>query len=145
MKKYDTLTIGNLSLDYNIDYLDNLVVEIGGAALYSSASAYALGHSVGVVTKLNPADKARLNDFFIPAEDVYYIPSEHSTSIRNKYFTADKERRDCACLSQADGFVIDDIPNVDCAIYHLAGLIYGDFDGRLMQQLSKRGAVAVDV
>lgn len=145
MKSYDTLTIGNLSLDHNIDYLDNLVVEIGGAALYSSASAYALGHSVGVVTKLAPRDKDRLNDFIIPAEDVFYIPSEHSTSIRNKYFTADKERRECACLSQAEGFVLADIPDVNCKIYHLAGLIYGDFDGELIRELSKRGAVAVDV
>ena len=37
-KRYDVLQIGHISLDYNIDYLDNLVVEVGGAVIYSSAA-----------------------------------------------------------------------------------------------------------
>lgn len=144
-KQYDTLTIGHISLDYNIDYLDKLVVEVGGAVIYSSAAAYALGHKVGVVTKVAAQDIDRLNEFVIPKEDIYYIPSKKSTSIRNKYFTKDKEKRLCTCISQADPFTIEDIPDVDCKIYHLAGLIYGDFDGKLIKELSKRGKVAVDV
>lgn len=145
MKKYDTLTIGHISLDYNIDYLDNLIIEVGGAVIYSSASAYAGGHKVGVVTKLAEKDKYRLSEFVIPKEDIFYIPSKKSTSIRNKYFTADKEKRQCTCISQADPFTIEDIPDVDCKIYHLAGLIYGDFDGKLIKDLAKKGKVAVDV
>ena len=145
MKTYDTLTIGHISLDYNIDYQDNLIIEVGGAVMYSSASAYALGHSVAVVTKLAECDKNRLEEFVLPDEDIYFVPSKKSTSIRNKYFTADKEKRACTCLSQADGFTESDIPNVNAKIYHLAGLIYGDFDGELIEKLSKKGKVAVDV
>lgn len=145
MKKYDVLTIGHISLDYNIDYLDNQIIEVGGAVIYSSAAAYAAGYKVGAVTKLAERDKERLNELVIPEEDVYYIPSEKSTSIRNKYFTADKEKRKCTCISQADAFRIEDIPQVDCGIYHLAGLIYGDFDGKLIKELAKKGKVAVDV
>lgn len=144
-KQYDTLTIGHISLDYNIDYQDNLVIEVGGAVIYSGASAYAGGHKVGVVTKLAQSDKERLSEFVIPKEDIYYIPSAKSTSIRNKYFTKDKEKRLCTCISQADPFTISDIPDTDCKIYHLAGLIYGDFDGKLIKELSKKGRVAVDV
>ena len=44
MKKYDTLTIGHISLDYNIDYQDNQIIEVGGAVIYSSAAAYAAVH-----------------------------------------------------------------------------------------------------
>lgn len=145
MKNYDILTIGHISLDNNIDCRDNLVVELGGAVLYSSAASYAVGKEVGAVTKLNPNDKERLNALAIPKEDIIFIPCEHSTSIRNKYFTEDKEKRECTCISQAEGFNIDDIPNTDCKIYHLAGLIKGDFDGELIKELSKRGKVAVDV
>ena len=145
MKTYDTLTIGHISLDYNIDYQDNLIIEVGGAVMYSSASAYTLGHSVAVVTKLAECDKNRLEEFVLPDEDIYFVPSKKSTSIRNKYFTADKEKRACTCLSQADGFTESDIPNVNAKIYHLAGLIYGDFDGELIEKLSKKGKVAVDV
>ncbi|MFA5450343.1 MAG: PfkB family carbohydrate kinase, partial [Clostridia bacterium] len=144
-KSYDTLTIGHISLDYNIDYLDNLIIEVGGAVIYSSAIARALGHSVGAITKLNKQDIARLDELPIPKEDIYFIPSAESTSIRNKYHTADKERRTCTCLGQGDPFTIKDIPNVKSKIYHLAGLIYGDFDGKLMKELAKRGKLAVDV
>lgn len=143
---YDVLTIGHTSLDYNIDYLDNTVVEIGGAVIYSSAAAYALGHKVAAITKLAREDVSRLNALTLPKEDIYCNFSEHSTSIRNKYFTADKERRSCVCLSQAESFSLADIPEgVKGDVYHLAGLIYGDFDGELIKALSKLGKVAVDV
>lgn len=145
MKKYDTLTIGHISLDYNIDYLDNQIIEVGGAVIYSSAAAYAGGYKVGVVTKVAPEDKDRLNEFVIDKEDIFYIPSSASTSIRNKYHTPDKERRTCTCIGQADPFRIEDIPEVDCNVYHLAGLIYGDFDGELIKALAAKGKVAVDV
>lgn len=144
-KKYDTLTIGHISLDYNIDYLDNLIIEVGGAVIYSSAAAHALGHKVGAVTKLSEKDISRLSELVIPKEDIYFVPSAASTSIRNKYHTADKERRTCTCIAQGDPFKIADIPDVKAEIYHLAGLIYGDFDGELIKALSKRGKVAVDV
>lgn len=145
-KTYDTLTIGHISLDYNIDYLDKLIVEVGGAVIYSSAAAYALGHTVAALTKLSGKDLNRLEEFVIPKEDIYCLPSKTSTSIRNIYHTADKERRTCTCLAQADAFTMEDIPqNIDAKIFHLAGLIYGDFDGKLIKELSKRGKVAVDV
>lgn len=144
-KQYKTMVIGHISLDFNIDYLDNLIVEIGGAVIYSSAAAYALGHKVCVVTKLAEQDKERLSAFTIPQEDIFFIPSCQSTSIRNQYHTANKERRTCTCLSQAQPFTIADIPDVDAEIYHLAGLIYNDFSADLIKELAKRGKVALDV
>ena len=144
-KFYDILSIGHISLDYNIDYLDNEIVEVGGAVIYSSAAAHALGHKAGVVTKLAEGDRDRLNVFTIAKEDVYCLPSAKSTSIRNKYHTPDKERRTCTCIAQGDPFTEKDIPRVDCGVYHFAGLIYGDFDGELIRQMSLRGKIAVDV
>ncbi len=144
-KHYDTMTIGHISLDYNIDYLDHQIVEVGGAVIYSSAAAFASGYSVKAVTKLAPCDMSRLDEFVIPAEDVCCIPSSVSTSIRNKYFTADKERRSCTCLAQADPFLPKDIPSDSADVYHLAGLIYGDFDGELIKYLAAKGKLAVDV
>ena len=145
MKRYDTLTIGHISLDYNIDYQDNQIIEVGGAVIYSSAAAYAGGYNVAVVTKVAPQDKDRLSAFVIDKDDIYYIPSSESTSIRNKYHTADKERRTCTCIGQGDSFKIDDIKDFDTNIYHFAGLIFGDFDGEIIKWASKRGKVAVDV
>lgn len=146
MKKYDTVTIGHISLDYNIDYLDHLIIEVGGAVIYSSAAAYALGHKVLAITKLAKEDLERAKEFVIPKEDILVLDSKMSTSIKNKYHTPDKEKRTCTCIAQGSPFTAQDIPyDIDAKVYHLAGLIFGDFDGELIKNLAKRGKLAVDV
>lgn len=145
MKHYDSLIIGHITEDNNIDHLNNSQTICGGAVLFSSASAHALGHSVGAVTKVAEKDSDRLNSFTIDREDVYCTFSKESTTMRNQYFTADKEKRDCRCLSRAEPFTLSDLPDVEADIYHFAGLIYGEFPNEMMIECSKRGAVAVDV
>lgn len=145
-KEYDTLIIGHVSKDNEIDCEDNLVQLAGGAVIYSSAAAYAGGNRVGVVTKMAPEDSACfMEGFSIPKEDIYNLPSAKTTSMRNKFYTADKERRSCTALSIANPFTIKDIPDVSSIIYHLAGLLYGEFNEELIIELSKRGKVAVDM
>ncbi len=145
MSKYTSVIIGHATLDTNTDHLGNTVKIVGGAVIYSSASAYALGHRVLAVTKVAEADRDRLECFTIPKEDIIALPSEASTDMVNIYHTADKERRTCSCLSKGDPFRANEIPAVDADIFHLAGLIYGDFDRELIISLSKRGPVALDV
>lgn len=145
MKGCDVMTIGHISLDYNIDYLDRQIIEVGGAVIYSSAAVNALGHSVLAVTKLANADRERLSAFAVPSDAVVCLSSDKSTSIRNKYFTENKEKRECRCISQGDAFSAEELPDIPARIYHLAGLIYGDFDGEMIKNLAKKGQVAVDV
>ncbi|MBR3439703.1 MAG: ribokinase, partial [Clostridia bacterium] len=47
--------------------------------------------------------------------------------------------------SVGDPFTLDDIPDLDADIYHLAGLIYGDFNGEIIKALSEKAPLAVDV
>jgi len=86
-----------------------------------------------------------LDAFNVPKEDLYYIPSEKTTSIRNEFLSEDKEKRICTALSIADPFRLDDIPDIDTSIYHLAGLIYGDYDNEMIKTLSEKGKVAADM
>jgi sugar/nucleoside kinase (ribokinase family) len=146
MKHYASVIIGHISHDINIDHEDHAAELLGGAVLYASAAAHALGHKVAAVTKIAPADRGRLAAFAIPQEDLYVRFGERSTTIRNKYYTADKERRDCICLSRGTPFAVDDIPT-DLAgdIYHFAGLIFGDYDDAMLPACAEKGAVAVDV
>ena len=44
MKHYDSILIGHITVDANTDHLGNTVKGPGGAVLYSSAAAKALGH-----------------------------------------------------------------------------------------------------
>ena len=146
MKHYESLIIGHITKDINIDHEDNAVEICGGAVLYSSASAFALGHNVAALTRLAPSDRDRLSQFTIPEENVFVIDCEKSTTIKNKYFTADKERRDCVCLSRGTPFSSADLPdNVSADVYHLAGLIYGDYPDEMIAACAKKGRVAYDV
>lgn len=146
MKHYESVIIGHITLDRNVDHLDNDEFIFGGAVTFSSASAYALGHKVAAVTKLNKKDTDRLDGLTIPKEDVYCIFSDSSSNMYNKYFTADKERRKSVCSSIGTPFSIEDIPqDIDADIYHFAGLVYGDFSSEMIKETAKRGKIAVDV
>ena len=145
MKNYDTFIMGHISIDENI-YQREDVKEIGGAVVYSSCASYAVGHKTGILTKLSFQDKSCLEIFTIPEEDIFALSSQNTTSIRNIYHSADRERRTCTALSVADPFTIDDIPNnIASQIYHFAGLIYGEFDSKIIKFLHSKGKIALDV
>ena len=144
-KAYDVLVIGPVSLDHNIDYQGNERKEVGGAVVASGFAAAKSGNRTAVFTKLNPADADVKERFAGSGADVYWKPSEATCSIRNQYFTADKEKRACTSMGVCDPFRFDELPDIETKIYHFAGLVYGDFDGALFAEAAKHGKVAVDV
>lgn len=145
MKSYDILIIGPVSLDHNIDYLGNERKELGGAVVASGFAAARSGSKTALFTKLNPADADVEKRFENSNADLYWKPSTATCSIRNQYFTADKEKRTCTSMGVCDPFQFEELPDIDTKIYHFAGLVYGDFDGELFEKAAKHGKVAVDV
>ena len=111
----------------------------------SGFAAAKSGNKTALFTKLNPADADVEARFAGSGADVYWRPSAATCSIRNQYFTADKEKRSCTSMGVCDPFRFEELPDVDAAIYHFAGLVYGDFDGALFAEAAKHGKVAVDV
>lgn len=145
-KQYDTLIIGPVSLDHNIDHIGREYHEVGGAIVQSGYASSRTGHSTALFTKLNPLD-ADLEELFRDSgADLFWKQSQSTTSIRNKYDTPDKETRECRAVSICDPFLAEELPDLDPRIYHLAGLIYGDFSSEFIKKLSERpGQIAVDV
>ena len=144
-KHYDVLVIGPVSLDHSIDYLGNERKEVGGAVVASGFAAARSGNATALFTKLNPADADVEARFAGSGADLYWSPSKATCSIRNQYFTADKEKRACTSMGVCDPFRFEELPKIDTSIYHFAGLVYGDFDGELFAEASRHGKVAVDV
>ncbi|GAI67232.1 unnamed protein product [marine sediment metagenome] len=145
MKRYDSFIMGHISIDENI-YQGEAVKEIGGAVFYSSCASHSIGHKIGILTKLSRKDREYLEAFNVPKEDITVLDSRNTTSIRNIYYSEDRERRTCTALSVADPFTIDDIPNnITPQIYHFAGLISGEFDSEMIKFLCNKGKVALDV
>ncbi len=146
MKHYSSVIIGHITMDRNVDHLGNEVHAAGGAVIYSSASAYALGHDVLALTRVARKDMDRLSAFTLPKENVLCIEAESSSDMYNRYFTPDKERRKSVCTSVGSPFEPTDIPDdVTADIFHFAGLVYGDFTNDMIKAMAKRGKVALDV
>ena len=146
MKHYESYIIGHICKDKNTDHLRHTVTAAGGAVLFSSAAAHALGHTVGVLTKIAETDKTLKEAFLIPQEDITCVYGAATTRMENKYFTPDKEKRRSLCASKGDMISAEDIPSdISADIYHLAGLVYGDYAPDMIPALAARGKVAVDV
>lgn len=142
---YDSIIIGHITMDINTDSDGVTVKQEGGAVLYSSASAFALGHRVAAVTKLPEKDKARLNALKLDKEDIFCTYCESPSNMVNIYLTPDRERRNSTCSSIGTPFTAADLPDVQTEIYHFAGLVFGDFDGSLIKAAAQKAKVAVDV
>lgn len=147
MKKsrYDTLIIGPVSLDIMIDCHGREEHLTGGAVIQSGYAASNIGARTAVFTKLNPKDADIYRAFANCPADVYWKVSAHTTSIRNQYFTEDKETRKCTLLSRCDEIRFSDLPPVESEIYHFAGLTVGDFSEEIFAEAAGHGKVAVDV
>ena len=145
MEDHDIVVLGHVSKDINIAP-DGEERSVGGAVVYSSVALHHIGADVLAVTKLNPADLPVLEVFEAHGVPVLHRPSTRTTSIRNTYHTADRERRTCEALSQADPFEAADVPEgVDAGLYYLGGLIRGEFPEAFVAAMAERGDVALDV
>ena len=141
---YDTMIIGPISLDIMIDCHDNEQHLVGGASVQSGYAASNIGARTAVFTKAAP-DVDVYRAFENCPADVYWKPSAQTTSIRNKYFTEDKETRECRLLSRCDPITFEDLPPVAARLYQFAGLVVGDFQDDILREASSYGKVAVDV
>jgi len=145
MDAYDLIVFGHLSKDENITP-EQTEHATGGAVVYGSIAARRAGARVLAVTKLNEADQAALGVFARHDVPVVARPSVSTTSIRNTYHAADRERRTCEAISQADPFAADDVPEGATArCWYLGGLMRGEFPEAFVRDIAARGLVAADM
>ena len=145
MARYSTFILGQPSLDINTDYDGTTIRAIGGAVVYSGYAASALGHKTAVLPKA--ASDIDVDEVFRDAANVtvFHLPSPTSTSISNVYHTADRERRTCKAISRIEPYKVEEIPDVDAAIYHIAGLMVGDLGEDIIAYAAQKAMAAVDV
>lgn len=136
--------VGPVTRDHNIDYQGDEVHDVGGAVYFCAYAARAAQARVFSAIKISPEDADILDAFDFPKESLALLPSEKTTLMRNTYFSADRERRKAECLAQSDPIPPEEIPEADCRLYHLCGLLYGDFPNDLIPALKQRGMVSAD-
>lgn len=146
MSDFDTFILGQVCLDVNTDYGCEPVREPGGAVLYSGFAAAAMGYRVAVLHKGNRQTIDPFSAFSgQPSIAVHALESAQSTSIRNVYLTPDRERRESWVDSRIDPYLPEEVPEVDAAIYHLAGLMRGDLGHGMIRLAAQRSMAALDV
>lgn len=145
MNKYDLLILGPATRDVNIDYTGEESRIVGGAVTFCAPAAAAAGAKVFAAVKAAPGDADVPRAFHLPAGDMAILPSRRTTEMRNRYFTPDRERREASCAAQSDPILPEELPDIQCTMTHLAGLLYGDFPGTLIEALKKRGQLTCDI
>lgn len=146
--KYNAAFIGPVSLDINIDCNGNIRRELGGAVVQAGFSAGKCGFNVCVLTKSALPDSEIRARFKGSNANIIHLQSNQTCSIRNQYFTPDKEKRICTSLAVCDTFTVKDLEaldGVETDTYCFAGLVRGNFDGSLFAHMADNGKIAVDV
>lgn len=144
MKNYDLMIIGPATRDVNIDYTGAEDRSTGGAVAFCTPAAAAAGAKVFAAVKIAPEDRDIIQSFQMDPRDIALLPSGKTTLMRNEYFTPDRERRNASCPAQSDPILPEEIPAVPCKLYHLAGLLYGDFPNALIEALHEKGLLSSD-
>jgi len=144
--KYDIVMIGHICRDVISD-LSGKRFAPGGAVFYSSIAAAKSGAEVFVLSK----GSAEADELYLPMTDcgvtVENLQSKNTTSMECVYLSANKEKRNIIHVSSADNYDAFDMSALpDGKIYHIAGLIAGEFPEELIPILHKRkGKIAMDV
>lgn len=140
----DIILIGHVSKDIMIDHLGNESRITGGAVVQSGISAHRSASAVKIVTRMRRSDRHLIEPMEKIGIDWRVRDSEQTTSIKNIYYTEDKERRDVFLQSRADPFDLQDIPEEIPRVYHLAGLFYSEIPDSMIVPLSEKAEVALD-
>ena len=113
---------------------------------YSGFAAANIGHKIAVLPK---ADTARIDlaAAFAPAPNITVYPLHSRTSFvtKNVYHTPDRERRTSTVDSVVEPYRPEEVPDVDAAIWHLAGLAAGDIPNEMIPFAARHALVAIDV
>lgn len=142
--RYDMIIVGHVTDDM-LDDRGRVTRFIGGGAYFSSFAARRSGAELLVVTKLAEKDFGLLEGMKKEGIEVIALPSAHTTSIENFFETEDVDRRVVNLVSQAEPLSLADVPEADARIFNLTGLFRGDIPSEMIEPLSAKAEVALDL
>lgn len=142
----DICCIGHLTRD-KIITPESTVYMAGGTSFYF---AHALNHlpkgntSFQLVTKVGEESMPEIEKMRQEGIDVLCYPSRHSVYFENKY-GADTNRRTQRVLAKADPFTLEEVQSLEARVFHLGSLLADDFPIEVVEALSKKGLISIDV
>lgn len=146
MCQFDSLIIGEIAQDTNVDYDGTVIRAVGGAVYYSGFAAANIGHKIAVLPKADTR-AIDLKQAFADAPNITVFPLHSDTSFvtKNVYHTPDRERRTSTVSSMIEPYRTEEVPQINAKIWHLAGLAAGDITNEMIPFAAKHAMVAIDV
>ena len=144
MPDFDILMIGNFAKDKLIvDGLEE--IASGGGVYYGSVVVKRLGARVAVVTRLHPDDFPRLEELRSEGVEVFSTPAGGTSGIANYYQSSNMETRICKPIGFGGKYNLGEIPDLPTKVIMLTPLFAGEVDLHILQALSKRAPVGMDI
>ena len=118
----------------------------GGTSFYFAYGMNQLPKKVSfqLVTKVGEGSMPEIEKMRQAGIDVECFKSRHTVYFENKY-GHDSNRRTQRVLAKADPFTVEEMQHLDARIYHLGALLADDFSPEVVECLSKKGLVSIDV
>ena len=141
----DICCIGHITKD-KIVTPNRTVYMAGGTSFYFSYAINQLPKDVtfSLVTAMDPTEKEPVEKMLKAGIDVSMNASRNTVFFENIYGENQNERKQ-RVLAKADPFTIQQLELVDAKVFHLGSLLADDFPTEVVEYLSSKGRVSIDV
>lgn len=142
---YDICSIGHITRD-KIITPQRTVYMAGGTSFYMSYGISRLPQKVSyqLVTKVGEGQMPEVEKIKQLGLDVICYPSQHTVYFENKY-GANSDNRTQRVLAKADPFTVEEMKPLEARIFHLGSLLNDDFSAEVVEFLSEKGLISIDV
>lgn len=141
----DICCIGHITKD-KIVTPNRTVYMAGGTSFYFSYAINQLPKDISysLITAMDPTEKEPVEKMLEAGIDVTLNPSRNTVFFENIYGENQNERKQ-RVLAKADPFTIQQLKEVEAKVFHLGTLLSDDFSADVVEYLSTKGRVSIDV
>ncbi len=141
----DICCIGHITRD-KIITPESTVYMAGGTSFYMSYGMSRLPKTVSykLVTKVGKGQLPEVEKLRQAGIDVRCYDSRHTVYFENKY-GANSDNRTQRVLAKADPFTLEEMKPLEAKVFHLGSLLADDFSPEVVEYLSTKGQVSIDV
>jgi sugar/nucleoside kinase (ribokinase family) len=139
MALYDIVFVGHTATGEIVPFKEPPHREAGGPAPYAAMAAARCMVRIALLTRLAKSDSPVLEPLRSAGIDLYIQPAEVTTDVRIVHPSANADEREMILTSNSGFFKIDEIPQLEPCLMHLAGMTDREFTMEFMVELRRRG------
>ena len=139
MALYDIVFVGHTATGEIVPFKGSPHREAGGPAPYAAMAAARCMMRIALVTRLGRNDSHLMEPPKAAGIDVYIQPAEVTTHVRIVHPSANADEREMILAKSSGFFKIDEMPQLDPCLVHLAGMTNQEFTIEFMVELRRRG------